>query len=166
MYLTALQISGAFPNSALHSDFCVGEIRRLADKIRQEKETDALIVWEHHEMAEIVSELGIPLTKWRKMNNEYGLVFLVEVKTKQLYYDCFDFLRPEKKECSARIDAWLQIHGNKRVDQLIYPIPKLKMSYIKRRMSWLLWIAFLITLSIYLKRIWDNYRRREYTIIL
>ena len=116
MYLTASLIhTGLSATPKINTQFCVGDKRRIVDHIRNAKPDtkEVLVVWEHKEIVHLIREFdirefGIPLSKWRnRFEDEYTLVFMVDVKTKQLYYDCFDFLE-SGKGCSAGIRDWLK----------------------------------------------------------
>jgi hypothetical protein len=110
MYLTASLIHTPLVSTLpLNTDFCVGDEQRIVEHIRNHRDAkEVLVVWEHKEIVHLIREFGIPLSKWRnRFENEYTLVFMVDVKTKQLYYDCFDFLEREKG-CSPGIRDWLK----------------------------------------------------------
>lgn len=102
MYLTAEAIQSVFPGAPIYTDFCVGEKRRLVDNIRHVNATDTVLVWEHHEIVEIVRILGHPLRKWRnRWIDEYSLVFMLDIKTNQFDYACMDQI------CRQEIRDWL-----------------------------------------------------------
>ena len=90
-------------------NYCVGQKNKLLKNILKNDDilTDIILVWEHKEIVRIINEFGIHLTKWRnKYIDEYSIVFLIDVKTKQLYYDCFDFIN-NATNCSQEIKLWL-----------------------------------------------------------
>ena len=90
-------------------NYCVGEKNKLLKNIFKNDDilTDIVLVWEHKEIVKIINEFGIHLSKWgNKYMDEYSIVFLIDVRTKQLYYDCFDFVN-NKTDCSEDIELWL-----------------------------------------------------------
>jgi len=110
MYLTANAIQSVFPDAPIYTDFCVGEKRKLVDKIRRVNATDTIVVWEHNEIVEIVRILGHPLSKWRnRWIDEYGLVFMLDMKTNQFDYACMD------TACRPEIRDWLDPYSVPRV---------------------------------------------------
>jgi len=114
MFLTAYYIQEKMQKNKLNMNkkinlkYCVGEKNKLLDTILNNKyATDSLIVWEHTEIIKIIKDFGIKITKWHnKRINEYNIVFLIDIKKKQLYYDCFDFIN-NKTSCSKNVNLWL-----------------------------------------------------------
>jgi hypothetical protein len=74
--------------------------------------TDVIIVWEHTEIIEIIRHFDIKIKKWRNKHiDEYNIVFLIDIATKQLYYDCFDFIT-NNAICSNKVYKWLHNFQN------------------------------------------------------
>ena len=92
----------------LISKYCVGEKRQLIDDIlRDDTIEDSIVVWEHHEIIQIIREFGISIDKWRNhFIDEYSLVFQIDVEPRILHYDCFDF-QSNQHPCPKSIDLWL-----------------------------------------------------------
>jgi len=90
------------------SKYCVGEKRQLIDHILRDDTTeDSIVVWEHHEIIQIIREFGISIDTWRNhFIDEYSLVFQIHVESRILHYDCFDF-QHQQQPCPKSIDLWL-----------------------------------------------------------
>jgi len=122
MYWTAKLLHDRLQQSAditvsrtVNSKWCVGEGAQLMDHVYTSSEsratTDLIIVWEHHEIVEMIRRLGIHMPKWRKTHvNEYSLVLQMDVTHHKLYYDCFDY-RTNQTGCSEEIAGWLHDYG-------------------------------------------------------
>ena len=117
MFLTALYLQDNLKNfyNKINLGFCVGEKNRLLTNIFNNSEiSDAIIIWEHTEIVQIIREFGIKISRWRnKQVNEYNIVFLININTKQLYYDCFDFIS-NNTLCSKNTELWL--HGIPKIN--------------------------------------------------
>jgi hypothetical protein len=83
-------------HSIMNTQYCIGQykemLKHILDKEKNKEKddtTDAIIVWEHNEMIDIIQHFGIKIDKW-KNENIYDIVFMMDVTKKpRLFYDCF-----------------------------------------------------------------------------
>ena len=116
MFLTAYAISQTFINSdftkiyynkEINTVFCVGESTQLISHLlRRTDITDAVIVWEHTEIVDMIRRFNIKITKWPN-KHIYDIVFLLDITTNKLFYECFDYLTNNTK-CPSKVDVWLE----------------------------------------------------------
>ena len=101
MFLTAYNIHKALTNtsipSILYNNYCIGDYEVLLDNILLHYQTlnikDAIIVWEHNEIIDIIRYFDIDIPSWKnKYNNVYDIVFLIDVENQILYFDCYDYI--------------------------------------------------------------------------
>jgi hypothetical protein len=159
----------------INTNYCVGDKNELVKHVlSKDYISDAIIIWEHQEMVKMINLFGISITKWKhKLRNEYNIIFLIDVKTKQLYYDCFDFVS-NVTECSSSVDKWLD--GFPRINKVYTyhnPIYLYQSNQVVTQNIYLrtLEIIFIICLFIYgftwLVSLYERYKRRgEYIIII
>ena len=180
MFLTAYYIEEQFQNlfyinDNLNVNYCVGEYEKLLKKIKNnDKITDAIIVWEHKEIIDIIRSFNIDIKKWKnKYKNYYDIIFMIDVKTKQLFYDCFDFVK-NTTECSSNINLWLDNFKKINIyNQYTYltlynkPIYNYEIKYIFIVIFIIIFLFLLVFVIIFIiKKFIENRRRRYYTIII
>ena len=92
----------------ININFCVGDKNNLLnDILKNNNVTDTILIWEHKEIISIIRFFGIDIKKWKnKFQNNYNIVFMIDIKTKQLFYDCFDFIE-NITSCPDKVDLWL-----------------------------------------------------------
>jgi hypothetical protein len=179
MFLTAFlmkeQMKLSNLNTNINLDYCIGDIKNLLKSVTNNIViTDAIIVWEHKEIIDIIRSFEIPIKKWKnKYNNIYDIVFMINLKTKELFFDCFDY-NINRSICSNKAETWL---GDFHKIRYYYEREKLKninMLYtnIKNPSIYLivLFSIFLYSLLCFfiyfsIKTIITNRRRREYILI-
>ena len=120
MFLTAFYLREKLNNHLLfkediNSHYCIGEKNKLINNIlNNHNVSDVIIVWEHKEIINIIRYFGINIKKWRnKFQNNYNIVFMIDLKTKQLFYDCFDFIK-NSTTCPDNVNKWL--YNIKKID--------------------------------------------------
>jgi len=70
--------------------------------------SDIILVWEHKEIIDLIQSFDIKISKWKnKYHDNYDLLFMIDIKNNELFYDCFNF-EFFKIGCSKTIDNWLQ----------------------------------------------------------
>jgi len=186
MFLTAYYLQNTFKynmidlSPTINIDYCIGEKYKLLERILKEQLiSDAIVVWEHKEIIDIIRSFNIEIKKWKnKFKNVYNLVFMIDVQRKLLFYDCFDYVKNEITNCSEikNIEKWL--FNFNHIDRYTYTYNKLlhsskpltnyeiKINYIKIVSFagfFLLFIVYLI--SIIIKKLVER-RRSEYVIII
>lgn len=123
MFLTANAISQSFINSnftniyhkEINNIFCVGESRQLISHLLSKRDiTDAIIVWEHTEILDMIRRFHIKIRKWPN-KYIYDLVFLLDITSNKLFYECFDYLTNNTK-CTYKVDLWLKNTATSRID--------------------------------------------------
>jgi hypothetical protein len=95
-------------NININFDYCIGYAKQVIKRVCNNIFiTDAIIVWEHKEIIDIIRSFDISIKKWKnKYSNNYDIVFMIDLKTKQLFYDCFDYTI-NISSCSKNIEVWL-----------------------------------------------------------
>jgi hypothetical protein len=159
----------------ININFCVGEKNKLVNSILDNyKVSDVILVWEHKEIIDIIRHFQIEIKKWKnKFENTYNLVFMIDIKTKQLFYDCFDFVK-NNTYCSNDIDIWLNKFNrisNKGLILYNNSLNKSNKSNVNYIASIFCLFLLIILLLCYLiiaviNLIILRRRRREYTIII
>jgi hypothetical protein len=115
MFLTAYYIHNKLTSNNfqikknINLHYCIGnKIDLINNIIVNEDIDDAIIVWEHKEIIEIIRYFNINIKKWKnKFTNVYDLIFLIDLHSKQLYIDCFNF-QNNSTLCSKEVKNWLQ----------------------------------------------------------
>jgi len=159
----------------INVDYCVGEKNKLVNSILDNyKVSDVILVWEHKEIIDIIRHFQIEIKKWKnKFENTYNLVFMIDIKTKQLFYDCFDFVK-NNTYCSNDINIWLNKFNrisNKALilyNNSLNKSNKSNINYIASIFCLFLLITLLLCYLIIavINLIILRRRRREYTIII
>jgi hypothetical protein len=93
----------------LNLNYCIGETTKLLDTILKNKAfyTDILIIWEHHEIIDIIRHFDIDISRWKnKYKHEYDIVFMIDYPENKLYFDCYNFEKNEI-QCKSTIHEWL-----------------------------------------------------------
>uniref|UniRef100_A0A6C0ERF9 Uncharacterized protein n=1 Tax=viral metagenome TaxID=1070528 RepID=A0A6C0ERF9_9ZZZZ len=159
----------------INLNFCVGDKNNLIKYINKNVNVnDAIVVWEHNELIEIIREYNIDISKWRKRNNdEYTIVFLIDVKTRQLYYDCYDFIK-NTTSCSNKINKWLTKF--KKINFYYNDNSLTTINNINFKNNYLPGLYFLLFISIiccilylicFIIELYNTYKKRvKYTIII
>jgi len=113
MFITGLSINDKMtPGQKINIDYCIGEYKDLVDTIESGSENEAIVVWEHKEIVNIINRLGIALSDWPdSASEEYNVVFMVDYNKQRLYYDCYNFIDGTNK-CSDQISSWLKNYGS------------------------------------------------------
>lgn len=123
MFLTAYAISQTFMNNGItntyhnteiNNIFCVGESEQLISHLLHRRDvTDALIIWEHTEILDMIRRFNIKIRKWPN-KHIYDIVFLLDIKSNKLFYECFDYLTNNTK-CPSKVDLWLENTATSRI---------------------------------------------------
>jgi hypothetical protein len=138
--------------------------------------TDILIIWEHHEIIDIIREFNIEIPSWKnKLNKNYDIVFLIDVINKKLYYECYDFLN-NLIECTSEANDWLYKYNsisnyfNKNNDDdnnnNLYQMSKPNAKAFTFGSILLLSIALLLILSLLIRYAIIKKRRLHYVVII
>jgi hypothetical protein len=116
MFLTAMEIARSINAHAVQDEpnisFCVGEIPGLLKYITSRKDGHAVLVWEHHEIVEILRKLGVSdIPKWPgKLNTRYDIGFMVDLAVdpthRKLTVVCWDYVT-QRSVCDSRMRDWL-----------------------------------------------------------
>jgi len=112
----------------IHSNFCIGEYKKVLQHIKKDalSFTDAIVIWEHTEIIEMIRALGIE-TK-HVHNNIYHLVFLVDLQSKTLYYDYYSLFNESHKpilKLTTISDYFETTLGHKKENNIIIFLSKL-----------------------------------------
>jgi len=184
MFLTAYYLQNTLQKfinfqENINTNYCVGEKNNLiSDIVKNIKFSDAVVVWEHKEIIHIIRDFGINIKKWKnKFQNYYSIVFMIDIKTKQLFYDCFDFIK-NMTSCPDEINKWLynfeKIDDNNKNDNN-KELTLYNNSFNKSNINYIVLLFFIFVLIVLLltyviistfNLILLNRRRREYNIIL
>jgi hypothetical protein len=184
MFLTAYYLQNTFKDDVIDlsptidNDYCVGEKDKLLSAILKDMVvTDAIVVWEHKEIVDIIRNFDIQIKKWKnKFKNIYNLVFMIDVQRRQLFYDCFDFDKNAITNCSEVNDMGKWLSNFNSIDKYSgalyttsqYPTNyKIEINYIKIIFFTVCFLFFLVCfVNIIIQIIIRRNRRREYTVII
>lgn len=182
MFLTASSIYNNLSlllniSPQINSNYCIGESSMLMKSVVKNTEfTDILIIWEHHEIIDIIREFNIEIPSWKnKLNKNYDIVFLIDVINKKLYYECYDFLN-NLIECTSEANDWLYKYNsisnyfNKNNDDdnnnNLYQMSKPNAKAFTFGSILLLSIALLLILSLLIRYAIIKKRRLHYVVII
>ena len=90
-------------------NYCIGDDKdKIIDSVSNRMDvTDAILIWEHKEIIDIIRSFDIDIKSWKnKYESIYDIVFMIDIKTHKLFYDCFDFIY-NSTNCSKNVDIWL-----------------------------------------------------------
>jgi len=114
MYLTAYYIHNALTNNYrvgkdINLHYCIGYKHKLLSNLHKTTNIqDAIVIWEHKEIIQIIREFNIKIDKWHnKLEHVYDLIFLIDVNTGKLYRDCYSFIT-NQTSCSKDVSLWLK----------------------------------------------------------
>lgn len=111
-------------HNQINSEYCVGQYKEMLHHImnKDTETTDAIIVWEHNEIIDIIRHLGIKIDPW-KNDNIYDIVFMIQLHNKtstsharflkhfqpknKLYYDCYS-IEKDGDTCEKTASTWLK----------------------------------------------------------
>jgi len=155
----------------ININFCVGDKNNLLNDILKNKNvTDTILIWEHKEIINIIRFFGIDIKKWKnKFQNNYNIVFMIDIKTKQLFYDCFDFIE-NITSCPNKVDLWLNNFNKiEKKNLIVYSISANK--YHVNHFFFILCIILVFFILLYLiigviHLIIIQRKRSEYSIII
>lgn len=95
MWLTANIINNTLSKKynlkgKINDDYCSGDYKKIIKNIKENKKkyTDSIIVWQHHEIIDIIKHYDIKIDKWIN-KNIYDILFMIDVTQKKLYYDFY-----------------------------------------------------------------------------
>jgi hypothetical protein len=181
MFLTAFYLREKLNNHLLfqediNSHYCIGEKNKLIDNIlKNQSVSDVIVVWEHKEIISIIRHFGISIKKWRnQIQNNYDIVFMIDLKTKQLFYDCFDFMK-NITTCPDNVNNWL--HNINKIENSYNALILYKNSSSNYKFNFIndlflfFFILLIILFSLYgiiviIHLIVLQRKRRQYTIIV
>jgi hypothetical protein len=108
MFLTSLYIFYTFENiQNLNINYCIGDYKDLTKSAYKQEYDNVIIVWEHDEIIDIINYIGIDLEKWPNDIDGYNLVFMVNIDSNKLYYDCYNF-EDNNIICDKKTNNWLK----------------------------------------------------------
>jgi hypothetical protein len=108
MFLTSLYIFNTFTNiQYLNIDYCIGDYKDLTKNAYKQEYNDVIIVWEHDEIIDIINYIGIDLKKWPNDIEGYNIVFMIDIDSNKLYYDCYNF-ENNNIVCDKKTNDWLK----------------------------------------------------------
>lgn len=95
--------------SSIDTEYCIGEVHDLLYSIQNNNHiSDAVVIWEHKEIIDIIRKFDIDINDWiDDYKDIYDIVFMIDLKKKKLYYDCYDY-RDSSKQCIPVIKSWLK----------------------------------------------------------
>lgn len=109
MYLTAYAIHESFyySKNEVNIDYCTGQYKELSKSVSNINNDNVIVVWEHSEIIDIINYFGINVNKWpNNLDDEYNIVFMIDVDSSKLYYDCYQW-EADYTYCSNDIIKWL-----------------------------------------------------------
>jgi len=112
MYLTSNYLYNSLNKqnitSIINFDYCVGSYVDMIHNINNiTNYTDIIIVWEHQEIVDIINYFNIKIDKWpHKLEDNYDIIFMIDLQTNKLYYDFFDY-KNNIIIHNQNIDNWL-----------------------------------------------------------
>ena len=115
MWLTASELVNQLgvSETSINTDYCTSDSMKDVAKLAEgQKEKEALIVWEHNQLVDIIKDLGVgKMSDWPdNLDDVYSLVFRVENGTME--YACYDYSNGSS-ECPSGVDDWLGKDFNK-----------------------------------------------------
>lgn len=95
--------------SSIDTEHCIGEVHDLLYSIKNNNHiSDAVLIWEHKEIIDIIRKFDIDINEWTDdYKDVYDIVFMIDLKKKKLYYDCYDY-RDSSMQCIPVIKSWLK----------------------------------------------------------
>jgi hypothetical protein len=97
--------------ATMHFNYCSGDHHDLVQDINHNKKKieNALVVWQHSEMVDMVNDWGVSLSSWpENLDDIYNLIFKLDFTSDppSLSYNCYDF-QHDVMQCDDRVTAWL-----------------------------------------------------------
>ena len=112
MFLTAYSILKTFNKSiGMNIDYCSGDYEDLTKSCYKQPYKDVVVAWKHEEITDIIKYIGIEIDDWPDDVDEYNIIFMIDVKTNHLYYDCYNF-EDNTRTCTKETYAWLEKYDN------------------------------------------------------
>jgi len=108
MWLTAHSIQTVLNGTMNPPSYCIGDGSKVIQEIlrkRGDGTTDFVVVWEHEEIIEMIRSLGVSIKDWKK-KELYDLVFMMDLDTRTLYYQCVPMPK-EGRHCLKATKQWL-----------------------------------------------------------
>ena len=91
---------------------CIGEESAVIHSITNSTHTitDAILIWQHDEIMEIIRSFGITMNDFSKSDKYiYDIAFMLDISNKKLYYECFEYYDVSSvSSCSPLIHSWLK----------------------------------------------------------
>lgn len=90
---------------------CIGEESAVVQSITNSTQiTDAILIWQHDEIIEIIRSFDIKMNDFSKSDKYiYDIAFMLDLSSKKLYYECFEYYDSSSvSSCSPLIHSWLQ----------------------------------------------------------
>lgn len=99
----------------MEMNYCSGEYAQVVSDITKAAKTveNALVVWKHSEIVNMINLWNVPLTPWpTTLDERFDLVFQLTFASNTdtnptLSYNCFDF-QNNVLQCDAAVQEWLQ----------------------------------------------------------
>lgn len=185
MYISANILSSLIyqkynKNITLDSEYCVGKISKLFEKIQLDitnsKISDGILIWEHKEIIDLIRLFGLKLSKWNNnLSDQFQIVFKINFEFHKpiLYYDCYDY-KINNIGCESKINSWLEKYSRVSIDNSILTFANkqniqynIQSIYTKYFLIILILFLMLICLIWYwINRILLNLKRHGYVEIL
>jgi hypothetical protein len=174
MVLTAYSIHNQLTNNKYHVknniilNYCIGDKSQLLNHIMKNKNiNDAIVVWEHKEIIEIIRYFNINILKWNnKFTDVYDLIFMIDVENNKLYIDCYNFIT-NGISCSQDVKTWLQDFDSisKYYEKILYSSFR-DVNYTNKLLKVFIYLfitfsLYIVIFGIYIYHL-QIYRRREY----
>lgn len=101
-------------NVNMEMNYCSGEYQQVVTDINAAASTvdNALVVWKHTEVSNMINLWNVPLTKWPSDLDVFDVVFRLNFtsnsdKHPTLAYNCYDY-ENNQMACSTGVQAWLK----------------------------------------------------------
>jgi len=97
--------------SYIDTNNCIGQETDVLHSITNSTQvTDAILIWQHDEILDIIRSYGIPIESFEKSDkNVYDIAFMVDTSSKKLYYECFQYYDSSSlSSCQTAINTWLK----------------------------------------------------------
>lgn len=112
MYDTAFLLAKEMSyQGSISSKYCSGndDASKVASYAESQPQASQLIVWEHHQLVDIIRGFGIDLSSWpSSLDDTYNIAFHVELSSPAvLSYSCYNY-QDGGNQCDPGVTLWLK----------------------------------------------------------
>ena len=102
----------------INTNNCIGEESDVVHSINNSTQiTDAILIWQHDEILQIIRSFGINANDFSKSDKYiYDVAFMLDISSNKLYYECFEYYDVSVSSCSPLIHSWLNSFSAGTID--------------------------------------------------